>query len=93
MKQKQTSKMLNIKKLFRNLALKFFKGYIRVYHDNKFISDAEVQRVAFHYPQHIRHEMAINLIERILEDGRIEFEETEDKKAMGRFVRAKIRII
>ena len=84
-----------MKKFLHNLALRFFKRYIRVYQIDSYVSDVEMLHTTGDVGAYHRKEMVmvLRLVDKIMEDGLVEFTTNKDFKKMGMNLRAKIRVI
>lgn len=82
-----------MKKFLHNLALKFFKKYIRVYQIDRYVSDVEMLNRMSDAGSYHKKEMAFRLADKMIDDGLVEFITENDPKRMGKTLTAKIRVI
>ena len=82
-----------MKKFLHNLALKFFKKYIRVYQIDSYVSDVEMLHPMSDVGAYHRKEMAFRLADKMIQEGMVTFITENDPKRMGKTLKAKIRVI
>ncbi len=82
-----------MKKFLHNLALRFFKKYIRVYQIDSYVSDVEILHAKNPMGDYHKKEMAFRLADAMVREGLVEFTQEKDVEKMGINLRAKIRVI
>lgn len=81
-----------MKKLFRQLARKVFKKWIRVYQVQSFVSDTELV-LSHDAEDYVKHKMCRQIVETLMNNNLIDFESEKDFRTNSTRFTAKIRLI
>lgn len=82
-----------IKIIFRNLARKFFKKWIKIYYSQISVDEYEIVASKSKIIDYVKDKIIFDLARKLFEDGMIDFEEETDIRTNRRIIKAKIRII